>query len=158
MYVWNICNFRHSKCHLEQFFLITYINYYNLHRHNYRTLKLYRSMYDTGRWLYLTVKNIPLCQSLRHLTVQKDLSFPVNLINDGKSVFLLPGNWQLFIWLHRRTPEGWINTTQQPKPMVSPCVNARIQEKNKTWHSSNIDIPPTQEIFQIVFKSMIKTF
>lgn len=114
MYVWNICNFRHSKCHLEQFFLITYINYYNLHRHNYRTLKLYRSMYDTGRWLYLTVKNIPLCQSLRHLTVQKDLSFPVNLINDGKSVFLLPGNWQLFIWLHRRTPEGWINTTQQP--------------------------------------------
>lgn len=87
MHVWNICNFRHSKCHLEQFFLITYINYYNLHRHNYRTLNLYRSMYDTGRWLYLTVKTFHCVSLSRHLTVQKDLSFPVNLINDGKSVF-----------------------------------------------------------------------
>lgn len=63
MYVWNICNFCHSKCHLEHFFLITYINYYNLHRHNYSTLNLYRSMYDTGRWLYLTVKTFH-CVSL----------------------------------------------------------------------------------------------
>lgn len=114
MYVWNICNFRHSKCHLEQFFLITYINYYNLHRHNYRTLNLYRSMYGTGRWLNLTVKTFH-CVSLSDIWQCKKIWVsPVNLINDGKSVFLLPGNWQLFIWLHRRTPEGWINTTQQP--------------------------------------------
>lgn len=103
-------------------------------------------------------KNIPLCLSTQHLTVHKDLGFPVNLINDRKSVFLLPGNWQLFIWLHRRTPEGWINITQQPGQWsVLLSKQAAIREKNKTQHSSNIDIPPTQEIFHILFQVYDKT-
>lgn len=114
MYVWNICNFRHSKCHLEQFFLITYINYYNFHRHNYRTLNLYRSMYDTGRWLYLTVKTFH-CVSLSDIWQCKKIwvSQLIWSMTGNLSFYCLEID-NLFIWLHRRTPEGWINTTQQP--------------------------------------------
>lgn len=110
IYVWNIWNFHHSKCHLEQFFLITL----HLHRHIYCNLKLYRAMYGTGRWLYLTVKTFHYVCLPNTWQCTKIWVSQLIWSMTGNLSFLLLGNWQLFIWLHRRTPEGWINTTQQP--------------------------------------------